>query len=103
MKLIEKLCEMIDEEIGDAEKYIDCALNLKENQRVLSDVFSKLSDEEMRHMQMLHEQVARLIEEYKRAHGDPPADMLAVYEYLHKKHIEKAAFVRNKQAMYKMP
>ena len=101
MEIIRKLAEMISEEIEDAEKYITCALNKKEESPALADTFYKLSLEEMNHMSMLHEQVMRIIDIYRRDKGDPPPAMMAVYEYLHGKHIEAAASVRAKQAMYK--
>jgi hypothetical protein len=33
--------------------------------------------------------------------GEPPATMLAVYEYLHRKHIDKVADIKRYQDMYK--
>ena len=101
MKLIEKLSEMIEEEIGDAEKYIRCAMNYKESRPLLAEAFSKLSSEELHHMEILHEQVVKIIDEYRKQHGEPPADMLAVYNYLHKKQIERTAEVKNLQLIYK--
>ena len=101
MKIIEKLSEMIEEEISDADKYIHCAMNMKEERPALAEVFYKLSMEEMQHMTALHDQVVKIIEEYRKVKGDPPSDMLAIYEYLHKKHVAKTAEVKNMQMIYK--
>ena len=34
-------------------------------------------------------------------HGEPPAGMMTLYDYLHEKHIAKATQIKIKQAMYK--
>ena len=59
-----------------------------------------LSSEEMRHMQMLHNQVTKIIENYRKNNGEPPAEMIAVYDYLHEKFIEEAKEVKMLQQMY---
>ena len=59
-----------------------------------------LSGEEMKHMQILHNQVTKLIENYRKEHGDPPAAMLALYDYVHEKMIEHAKEVKVMQQMY---
>ena len=52
-------------------------------------------------MNLLHNEVTVIIKKWRETHGDPPADMLAVYEYLHNEQIEKALEVKTLQAMYK--
>ena len=101
MKLIEKLSDKIEDEIKDADEYIVCAMNHKQDHPQLAETFYKLSTEEMQHMSLLHDQVVKLIDEYRKAHGDPPADMMARYEYLHERHIRAATEVKIKQAAYK--
>ena len=101
MKIIEKLSDMINEELDDAEKYARCALHHKEENKSLADTFYTLSGEEMKHSNMQHDQVVAIINEYKKEHGDPPEPMKAVYDYLHKKSMEHAADIKAMQMLYK--
>ena len=64
-------------------------------------MFAKLSEEEMNHASMLHGQVIVLINEYRKEHGDPPERMQGIYDYLHKKHIDKANEIRITQGLFK--
>ena len=101
MMIIKRLSEMIGEEIRDADKYISCALKHKDENPQLAETFFRLSLEEMQHMSLLHDQVVRIIEDYKRQKGDPPPGMMAIYDYLHEQHIENAGEVKAKQLLYK--
>ena len=100
MLLIKKLSGMIDEEIEDAKKYAKCAMNHKADNKELANMFFTLANEEMKHMGMLHTEVTKLIEQYRKEHGDPPQVMLELYNYLHEMHIEKASEVKGLLAMY---
>ena len=100
MKIIKKLSDYIEEELGDSEKYVMAALECKEKYPEIANTFYMLSLEELKHMQLLHEQVTKVIEEYRKIDGEPPASMQAVYDYLHKKFINKTKEIKIMQDMY---
>ena len=101
MVVIEKTSGKITEELEDACEYAKMALEYRDQYRSLADTFFTLSNEEMRHQSMLHNEVVKLIDDYRRTSGEPPVEMMAVYDYLHKKAIDKAEKVRRYQALYK--
>jgi ferritin len=92
---------MIEEELHDSEKYIDCALYHKDSDRELADLFYALSGEEMDHMERLHAQVVRIIKEFRAKNGEPPENMKAVYDYLHEQQIDHASKINIKRSMYR--
>jgi len=101
MKMIQKLSDYIEDEIKDAEKYARNALEYKEKDSALADMYYKLANDEMGHMNTLHTHVTRIIDDYKKKSGDPPEAMLLLYDILHKKHIENAAYVKALLGLYK--
>lgn len=101
MKIIKCISEKIEEELHDADAYIDLAMRWKTEEPDTADLFYELSLEEMGHMEKLHEEVAELIEEYRKEHGEPPKEMMVLYEYLHEKHIAEATHIKVKQGIYK--
>ena len=101
MKLIKELTEMIEEEIEGAEEYVKEAIKLKHERPSLAKTLYDISNQEMAHIDMLHAEVVKLIEEHRRMHGEPPAPMMAVYQYLHERHIDKANNIRMLQNEYK--
>ena len=101
MTIIKCLSEKIEEELEDANAYIDLAMKWKTDEPDTAEVFYELSTEEMGHVDKLHKEVTELIEDYRRDHGEPPKEMMVLYEYLHNKHIATATQIRIKQGVYK--
>lgn len=94
MKIIKCLSDFIEEELDGAKTYIEKALKYKEKDMRLAETFYTISLEEMKHVDLLHGEVVRLIEEERKEHGEPPENMMFLYEYLHEKHIECAKEIK---------
>lgn len=101
MKVIKVLSSKITEEIADAKAYAQLSIEYKDEYPELSRTLYNLSTQEMEHMSKLHAEVTEIIRRYRETNGEPPADMMAVYDYLHKEQIEKALEVKTLQNMYK--
>lgn len=101
MEKIKKISKQIHSELEDAEKYIKCALEHKEDDKDLADIYYWLSQEEMAHADKLHRTVVDQIDLYKKNTGELPVDMSALYEYVHDQEIEEAKEVKLMWAMYK--
>ena len=101
MKIIKCLVEKISEELHDADAYIELAMAWKDEEPNSAAVFYQLSVEEMGHVDKLHADVVKVIENYKQQHGEPPAEMMTLYNYLHKRNIGEAMKIKVKQGMFK--
>lgn len=101
MKKIKQLSDHIKEEIEDAQTYIREALECKEKDKTIADLYANLAAEELKHMDMLHDMVVKVIDAYRKDNGDPPADMLARYDILHEIHAGDAMKVRLMIKLYK--
>ena len=101
MKLIRDLEEYIEDEIQDIKKYAKMATEVKNDYPTLAQVLFNISAQEDGHQAAIHNEVVKIIEEHRRNHGEPPAPMMAVYDYLHKKSIDKLAEARMYQEVYK--
>lgn len=101
MQMIQEITEFVEEEIEDAKKYAKMALQYREERNDLALIYNKMSEEEMGHMMRLHDIVTVLIKDYRAKNGEPPPDMMAVYNYLHNKHMEKAAEVKSLQSLFR--
>lgn len=101
MKIIKCLSEKIEDEMKDADEYVQLAMTWKEEQPEAAEVFYQLSTEEMGHADRLHEVVTKLISKYREENEDPPKGMLALYDYLHQKQIATALNIKVKQGLYK--
>ena len=101
MKIIRCLSELIEEELEDAGKYIDLASKWKEDEPQIAALFAELSTEEMGHVDKLHRAVSEKITEHKARNGDPPREMMVLYDYLHDRHIAEATKIRIRQNMFR--
>lgn len=101
MKVIKNLVEDIEEELEGAEHYAKKATQYKDENRELADVYAKLANVELDHVNAIHGQVVRMIKEYKAGGNEPPAAMAAVWEYEHERATDKAAKIKTLLDMYK--
>ena len=101
MKIIKCIAEKIGEVLHDADAYIELANRWKDEQPETANMFYELSTEEMGHVDKLHDEVTRLISDYRQKTGEPPKDMLTLWNYLHEKHMAEAMRIKVKQGMFK--
>lgn len=95
MKVIAELVDMIQDELEGAERYALCSMRYKADHPKLAQRLNELAGVEMQHVRALHTEVERIIDD-QRANGvEPPAGMMAVYEYEHERQIKKAAQVKS--------
>ena len=100
MKKIEDLSNKIEKEIDEAYEYAKCALELKESDSEIADVYYRIATNRLNDMGLIHAQVAAIITAYRKEYGDPPEAMMILYNILHKKHMENAAAVKGMLALF---
>ena len=102
MRIIKKLTEMISEETEGAECYAKKALLYKEERPTLGKMFYNLANDELGHVDTLHNAVVSLIREVRDREVEPPEGMIDVYEYLHEQQREAVAAVKAMLSKYQM-
>ena len=101
MKIIKKLCELIDEELEDSEKYARLALKYKDEDTAMAEMFYSLSLDELKHMNTLHNAAVKTVNSID-AKDDPRTEgMKIAYDLLHEQAIEKTKGVQVLQSMYR--
>lgn len=85
----------------DGDEYIECACKYKIEDPEAARLMYELSVEELGHSERLHELVISKIEKYKRENGEPPKEMMALYNYIHEKMIEDKTKVVIMQELFK--
>ena len=101
MKVIKELTSMIADELEGAEHYVKSAIHYKSEHPGLADVLYEISNQEMRHVMLLHEEVVKVIKTYREKHGEPPAAMQAIYDWEHEKQIEESQEIKLLQNHYR--
>lgn len=102
MKVIKYLVEDIQEEMEGAEHYAKLATQHKDEDRALADAYSRLAEAELTHVDALHAQIVRLIQEYKASGAGPvPAAMQAVWDWEHEKMVDTITKIKALLSVYK--
>ena len=83
MKIIKEIVEDIREELEGAENYAMLATKYREDDRTLADAYAKMSEAELGHVEILHNQAVRLIKQQKAENNSIPAGMQAVWDWEH--------------------
>lgn len=100
MQIIKILSKRIKEELHDAEWYAKSALEYKAEQPTLAAVYHRLSEEEMTHAGMLHDEVVSIIRKINAEKEVPPV-MRELWNWQHEEIVEGEAEVRRLIDMYK--
>jgi len=101
MRKVQDLAEHIREEITDAEKYARAAMEHRDTDKQLADMYMRLADGELAHARMEHDQAVRIIRERKDAGEEIPKGMMEMWEWEHRIDVEDEAAVRVLMEMYR--
>lgn len=101
MKVIKCLSENIEQILDMAEDNIKKAVTYKEEFPAAAKAFYTQSTMLMDSIKGQHDAVVSIIEAYRKEKGEPPAPMMAIYNYMHERHINKAVAIKSLQEMYK--
>ena len=100
MRVIKDLSEEIEKTLDQAECNIKKAMEYKDDYPVASRAFFNKSVMLMDSIKLQHDAAVALIEAYKKEKGEPPAPMMAIYNYMHERHINKTLAIKSLQEMY---
>lgn len=101
MKIIKIIVEQIDEEVCSAEEYAKCATKYKVEDKALADMYFEMANQELMHVDKLHAQVVRYIQQHKASGKEVPAAMEAVWNWEHEKIMDNVARIKVMLDMYK--
>lgn len=100
MKSIKDMSCTIEDILESADKNIRLAVKYKEDDPDSSKVYYSKSVEELNSIKPFHDRVVTIIKNYRAEKGEPPAPMMAMYNYEHEKHLDKNASIRKLQELY---
>lgn len=98
---MDKLMDLVCDEIRDAKRYAKLALEYRDTDKDLADLYYRLSGEELDHANRLHVQVVRLLDTQQRIGTNGVDVNKAIYEHLRKRNVENISEVGVLQALYK--
>lgn len=87
------------EEIAGAREYAKLATHYKLENPTLAKAYVDMAGDELKHAELLHIEVVKLIERQKAVEPPPPV-MLELWEYEHKEYVEEYGIAKNMIALY---
>lgn len=100
MQVIKCLSENIECTLDAAEENIKKAVKYKDEFPVAAKAFYTQSTLLMDSIKGQHDAVVTLIEAYRKEKGEPPAPMMAIYNYMHERQMTQAAAIKTLQDMF---
>lgn len=103
MKILTKMIDKASDTLEEIEWYAEKALHYKPEHRSIADVYNKIAEMHITIYDMLHKEMVGLIDEYRKNldNQQPPAVMLAIWDYEHSKLIKEFAEAKTMVDEYK--
>ena len=100
MTKIKKYVEDIEDELKGAKCYIEKALEYKASGHAdRYNGYKEMSMQELNHAMRLHDYAVQDINKLKEVYPDIPQKMMDTWEHAHVEFVEKAAWIKQMQAM----
>lgn len=101
MKEIKEIALDIRCMLAEGEKYGKEAVKHKTQFPELAKVYVQISDNRVKEINALHDQVLMMIEKVKKEGKEIPSSMMAVWDWEHENMIEEMSGIKRWQEMYK--
>lgn len=94
MRTIAQIVKDIKGELHGAKHYAELSNKYKDEDDSLSEMYAGISNQELGHVNTMHAQVVRIINDYRRKNGEPPEAMKAIWDWEHQQMVEEVAEVK---------
>ena len=101
MDRLKLLFSLIDDELADSMKYGEKAMHYKDTSPTMAELFYALSLEEMKHKNMLHNQLVKEMHECIENHPEDDIAINAVYNLMNERQTEWENSIRNYQTAFR--
>ena len=101
MDKLKLLFSLIDDELADAMKYAEKAMHCKGMNVPMAELFYSLSVEEIKHKNMLHNQLVKEMQNFIEENPEKELEVNAVYEVLNERQVEWENSIRTYQSSYR--
>lgn len=94
MKMIAEIVEDIREEMDGAEHYAKKAAQYKDQDRRLAGMYADIANQELNHVDALHTQAVRLIQDQRATGAEAPVGMQVVWDWEHSHMVDRVARIK---------